>query len=48
MENITQDMLTNIIKSYYTNGVSYRETMNIIKRTFLLSREDRIYCAEAW
>ena len=48
MENDTQDVLTNIVKSYYTNGVSYSETMDIIKRTFLLSREDRLLCKEIW
>ena len=48
MENITKDILAHIIKDYYAKGMSYSETINIIEHTFLLSKENRIWCEDVW
>lgn len=48
MENITQDTINNIIRQFYNHGMSYEATMSVIKRTFLLSKEDCLHCDEIW
>lgn len=48
MENDIKNTLANIMKACYASGMSYSEATDIIKRTFLLSREDRIWCEDVW
>ena len=46
MEYISKDKLAEVVKSYYSKGMTYKEMMNYISRVFLLSREDRIWCKD--
>ncbi len=48
MEYLTKDKLAEIVTSYYAKGVSYSEAMDYIKRLFMLSQEDCVWCQDVW